>query len=69
VYEEAFEVKIRNHKDTDVVVEVVEPLPSEWTMLANSHGFEKLDAFTVQFDVPVEAGEESVLTYRIRIEF
>ena len=26
-------------------------------------------AFTVQFDVPVEAGEESILTYRIRIEF
>jgi hypothetical protein len=51
------------------VVEVVEPLPSEWTMLANSHDFEELDAFTVQFDVPVDAGEESVLTYRIRIEF
>ena len=69
VYEEAFEVKIRNHKTEDVVVEVVEPLPSEWTMLAHSHGFEKLDAFTVQFDVPVEAGEETVLTYRVRIEF
>ncbi|HKY59952.1 MAG TPA: DUF4139 domain-containing protein [Gemmatimonadota bacterium] len=69
VYEETFEVKIRNHKAEDVVVEVVEPLPSEWTMLANSHDFEELDAFTVQFDVPVAAGEESVLTYRIRIEF
>ena len=30
---------------------------------------QELDAFTVQFDVPVEAGEESVLIYRIRIEF
>ncbi|MGH7571263.1 MAG: DUF4139 domain-containing protein [Gemmatimonadota bacterium] len=69
VYEETFEVKIRNHKDTDIVVQVVEPLPSEWTMLSNSHDFEELDAFTVRFDVPVEAGEESVLTYRVRIEF
>lgn len=69
VYEETFEVKIRNHKDTNVVVEVVEPLPSEWTMLSNTHDYEKLDAFTVSFEVPVEAGEESVLTYRIRIEF
>ncbi|MGH7563832.1 MAG: DUF4139 domain-containing protein [Gemmatimonadota bacterium] len=69
VYEETFEVKIRNHKTEDVVVQVVEPLPSEWTMLATSHDFEKMDAFTVRFDVPVEASEESVLTYRIRIEF
>lgn len=69
IYEVEFEVKIRNHKDTDVVVEVVEPLPAEWTMLTNTHDFEELDAFTVQFDVPVEAGEESVLVYRTRIEF
>ncbi len=69
VYEETFEVKIRNHKDTDVVVQVVEPLPSEWTMLSNTHDYEELDAFTVRFDVPVEASEESALTYRIRIEF
>lgn len=69
IYEVEFEVKIRNHKDKDVVVEVVEPLPAEWTMLTNTHDFEELDAFTVQFDVPVEAGEESVLVYRTRIEF
>jgi hypothetical protein len=69
LYEEAFEVTIRNHKDEDVVVQVIEPLPSEWTMLSNSHDYEKLDAFTVRFDVPVEADGESTLTYRIRIEF
>ncbi len=69
LYEVAFEVKIRNHKTEDVTVQVVEPLPSEWTMLVNSHDHEKMDAFTVLFEVPVEAGEESVLTYRVRIEY
>jgi hypothetical protein len=67
LYEEAFEVVIRNHKDEDVVVQVVEPLPGDWTMLSSSYGYDKLDAFTVRFAVPVPKGGESKLTYRIRI--
>ncbi|HUP01836.1 MAG TPA: DUF4139 domain-containing protein [Gemmatimonadota bacterium] len=69
IYEEAFEVTIRNHKDEPVVVQVIEPLPGEWRMLSQSHDHEKLDAFTVRFDVPIEAHGEAILRYRIRIEF
>ncbi|MGH7565510.1 MAG: DUF4139 domain-containing protein, partial [Gemmatimonadota bacterium] len=69
VWEEAFEVVIRNHKQEDIVVQVVEPLPGEWEMLSNTHDFEKLDAFTVRFDVPVKAGSEATLQYRIRITY
>jgi hypothetical protein len=69
VWEEAFEVVIRNHKQEDVVVQVVEPLPGDWRMLSNSHDFEKLDAFTVRFDVPVKAGGEATLQYRIQIRY
>ena len=68
LYEEAFEVTLRNHKDEDVVVKVIEPLPGEWRMLANSHPFEKLEAFTVRFDVPVKANGEAKLSYRIQVE-
>jgi hypothetical protein len=38
-------------------------------MLSNSHDFEKLDAFTVRFDVPVKAGGEATLQYRIQIRY
>ena len=69
IYEEEFEVEIRNHKEEDVVIQVIEPLPGEWTMLSNSHEYEKLDAFTIRFDVPVESHGEATLKYRIRIEF
>jgi len=69
VYEEEFEVVIRNHKDTDVTVQVIEPLPGDWRMLSNTHDFEKVDAFTVRFPVPVEAGGETTLRYRIQIRF
>lgn len=69
VYEEAFEVTIRNHKDEAVVVQVIEPLPGDWRLLAQSHDHEKLDAFTVRFAVPVAANGEAVLTYRMQIRY
>jgi hypothetical protein len=69
LYEETFEVVIRNHKEDAVTVQVIEPLPADWRMLEHSHDFEKLDAFTVRFDVPVAAGGEATLRYRIQIRF
>jgi hypothetical protein len=69
LYEETFEVVIRNHKEQDVTVQVIEPLPADWQMLEHSHEFEKMDAFTVRFDVPVEAGGETTLRYRVQIRF
>lgn len=69
VYEAAFEVVIRNHKEQAVTVQVVEPLPADWRMLEHTHAFEKLDAFTVRFDVPVAAGKEATLRYRVQIRF
>jgi hypothetical protein len=69
LYEEEFEVVIRNHKDERIVVEIVEPLPSDWTMLSNTHDYKKMDAFTVQFDVPIASHGEATLKYRVRIKF
>lgn len=67
VYESAFEVVIRNHKNEDVTVRVVEPMPGDWQLLSASHDHRELDAFTVRFDVPVEADGEATLRYRFRV--
>jgi len=69
VYEAAFEITIRNHKEEDVTVDVVEPMPGDWDVLSNSHEFEKKDAFTAIFPVEVEADGESVLEYRVRVQY
>jgi len=69
LYEEEFEVTLRNHKDDAVTVQVVEPLPSEWRILSTTHDWKKLDAFTVRFDIPVPANGEATLKYRVQIEF
>jgi len=68
-YEAAFEVSLRNHKDEDVFVKVIEPIPGEWRMLSNSHEFKKTDAFTAEFNVLVPRDKEAKLTYRVRMRF
>jgi len=40
-----------------------------WEITQKSHDFRKKDADTAEFDVPVPAGKESVLTYTVRYTF
>ena len=69
--EESFEITLRNHKDEDVEVRVVEHLFrwSGWKILEASHDYEKLDAQTVEYRVPVEKDGESTVTYTVRYEW
>jgi len=67
LYEDAFEVTLRNHKDAPITVEVRDQVGGDWEMVSNSHPFEKVSAFGVSFSVPVPAGGESKLTYRVRV--
>ncbi|MEE9567961.1 MAG: DUF4139 domain-containing protein [Candidatus Binatia bacterium] len=69
VYEVAFEVSLRNHKDLPVTVSVIEPIPGDWEILSSSHDYKKVEAHTVQFDIPVEKDEEAKLRYRVRLKF
>ena len=69
--EESFEITLRNHKEEDIEVRVVEHLFrwSEWKILESSHDYEKTDAQTIEFRVPVKAGGETVLNYTVRYEW
>ncbi len=69
VYEMEFEIAIRNHKDSAVTVEVREPLNGDWEVLQSTHKWTKLDAFTLGFNVPVDANGTSVLDYRVRVRW
>ena len=68
VMEEAFEIKVRNHKDQPVEVIVRESLYrwSEWKLIEQSSPSEKRDAQTVEFPVRIAADGEAVVTYRVR---
>lgn len=66
--EESFEIKLRNHKESDVTVTVVEHLYrwSGWKVTDSSQKFEKKDAQTIEFAVPVKKDGEAVVTYTVR---
>ncbi|HXV80806.1 MAG TPA: DUF4139 domain-containing protein [Candidatus Binatia bacterium] len=69
LYEVAFEISLRNHKDEPVTVSVIEPMLRDWEILNSSHAYEKIEAHTVKFDIPVAKDGETKLRYRARFKF
>ncbi len=69
IYEMEYEIFLRNHKEEDITVKVIEPIGGDWTMLSNSHPYEKDQAFQVIFNVKVPKNGETKLVYRIRTKY
>ena len=67
--ESEWEVSLRNHKDTAVVVEDVEPIGGDWEVLSESQPHQKKDAFTFTFDVQIPAKGETKVKYRVRVRW
>ena len=67
LYETEWEVTLRNHKEENVVVGIIEPLYGNWKVINNTHQYQKKDAFTIRFDVKVPKDKEVKVKYRIRV--
>jgi len=52
-----------------VEIEVERNLGTNWEILKSSFEYKKKDAFRVTFNVPVKAGGESKLTFKIRYRY
>jgi hypothetical protein len=68
-FESAFEVVLKNAKDEAVTVTVVEPVPGDWKVLAESHKHRKGSANAAVWEVPVPAKGEAVLSYRVEVSY
>jgi hypothetical protein len=69
VYEIQHEIRLRNHKSTAITVELNEPIGGTWRMLQSSHEHTKTSAWSAAFTVPVAAGGETTVTYRVRVTY
>jgi hypothetical protein len=69
VYEYAYEIKIRNHKETPVNIVVNEPIGGDWEMISSTFEAKKTAAFAAQFNVPVAKDGEATLSYRVRVRY
>ena len=64
--EETIAVTVKDHKQEDVTIDVVEDLGMNWEITTSSLPFEKKNASTVIFHTPVKARGETKVTYTVR---
>jgi hypothetical protein len=64
---ETYEIKLKNHKEEDIVVTVIESTPGwyEWHITRSNFEYKKVDAYKVEFQIPVKSDGEETLTYTI----
>jgi hypothetical protein len=67
--ESSWEIELRNHKDTPVVVEDYEPVGGDWTVVESSLPYVKKDAGTFTFDVKIPARGKTKVTYKVRLRY
>ena len=67
VEERTWEIEIRNRKNEDIVVTVEKNLYGYWDIIETNHEFEKKDANTVTFELPVPANK--IATLRLKVRF
>jgi len=63
----AYEIVITSRKKDPVTVLVREQFPGDWTVVESSVPAKKISAYTAEFAVPVPAGGEAKLTYRVKV--
>jgi hypothetical protein len=69
VYEMAYQISLRNHKAGPVTVEVREPVGGDWEVLDSNYQWERLDATTIGFSIPVDRDGAATLEYRVRVKW
>jgi len=69
LYEVEWEIVLRNHKKEDQTVTVIEPVPGDWQVLQSSHAYEKVEAHTLRYQLPVPKDGAARLTYRVRLRY
>lgn len=64
----SFEVLLKNQRQEDVVVEVIESVRGDWTVTQSSLPSKRISAGALGFDVPVKSGQETKLTFTIEVK-
>jgi hypothetical protein len=65
----AYRVTLHNAKSERVIVQVEDQFSTEWDLLSSSIPGERPTATSVRFPVPVAAGGDATLEYRIRLHW
>jgi hypothetical protein len=66
-FDSSYEVRLANAKETPQDVEVVEPIPGDWSIVSENLPHQKTSSATATWHVRVPADGAATLTYRARV--
>ena len=69
VYESSYEIELKNGRKEEAVVKIVEPIPGDWEMLAESLPHEKATSNTAVWQMAVPGLGKKTLSYTVRVKF
>lgn len=69
VFESGYRLDLKNGKDVDIEVKIIEPMPGDWEILSENHPHKKLSSSEAEWLVMVPAKSSAELEYRVKIKF
>jgi hypothetical protein len=64
-FRDSYQITLTNYKDKDVLIQVRERLHGTWRSVASEPEFQRFDAYTIAFQVPVARGVTAVVQYTV----
>jgi len=69
VYEQVWEIKLKNRKSENVVIDVERFLGSNWEIKNSNMEYIKKDAQRIVFQAPVKTNSETIIKYTVRYNY
>jgi hypothetical protein len=69
VFESSYRLELKNGKDEETLVRVVEPMPGDWQIISENHTHKKISSSDAEWHITVPAKGSSELLYRVKVRF
>ena len=69
VFESAYRIELKNGKDEEVVVRVVEPMPGDWQIISENQPHKKISSSEAEWFITIPAKGSAELLYRANVRF
>jgi hypothetical protein len=66
-YESSYDIRLANAKDVSQVVDVIEPIPGDWSILSENFPHEKSSSATSTWHIRIPPDSSTTLTYSARV--
>ncbi len=66
-YDSSYSIEMRNAKDTPVTLKVVEPMPGDWSVIAENFAHVKSSSATATWTITVPANGKTTLQYTVHV--